>query len=203
VSRADALVAAAGARWSSLVEHPFVLATADGTLSAAAFDRWLLDDHAFVLQFRDTLAEVVGMAPDPVARQVLAGGLAALGPELALFADELAARGLDPSAHQPSGACQEYLRWLRSSPEQGWDVALAVLHGVERAYLDAWTAVRERSTGHRYAAFVHNWSSREFAAWVDALVGLLGEEPPTAEQVVVHREVAELEHAFWDAVHTG
>ena len=133
MSCADALVAAVGPRWGSLAQHPFVLATADGTLAEAAFDRWLLDDHAFVVQFRATLAAVVELAPDPVAREVLTGGLAALGPELALFATELAARGLDPSTHRPSDTCQDYVRWLRACPEQGWDVALAVLHGVERA----------------------------------------------------------------------
>lgn len=119
-----------------------------------------------------------GLAPDIAAREVQAGGLAALGPELALFATELHARGLDPSAHRPSGTCQDYVQWLRACPGQGWDVALAVLHGVEHAYLHAWTTVRERSTGHRYAAFLHNWSSPEFAARVGALAGLLGEQPP-------------------------
>lgn len=201
MSRADALVAAVGQRWTSLAEHPFVLATADGILSEGAFDRWLLEDHVFVLQFRDTLAEVVELAPDPAARAVLHGGLTALGPELELFAAELTGRGLDPAAHRPSDACRDYVRWLRACPGQGWDVALAAMHGMERAYLDAWTAVRQRSAGHRYAAFVHNWSSPEFAAWVDALAGLLGEPDPTLAQVGAYRRVAELEHAFWDAVH--
>lgn len=197
---ADALVVAAGDRWASLAQHRFVVATADGTLPASAFDRWLLEDHVFVLAFADVLSQVVELAPQPAARAVLRGGLAALGPELELFATELAARGLDPATHQPSTACQEYVQWLRRCPEDGWDVALAVLHAVERAYLDAWTAVREASTGHRYAPFVHNWSSPEFAAWVDALAHLLGTSHPTPAQVDAYRDVAELEHAFWDAV---
>lgn len=154
--RADALVTAAGARWTSLARHPFV-ATADGTLPEPAFDRWPLMSSSS--RSSEVLSEVVELAPALAARAVLDGGPTALGPELELFATELTDRGLDPSAHQPSEACGEYVRWLRACPGQGWDAALAALHGVERAYLDAWTAVQQRSSGHRYTAFVPNWSS--------------------------------------------
>ncbi len=192
---------AAGPRWTQLTEHPFVLATADGTLTEAAFDGWLLSDHAFVVAFRRFLAGAVVIAPEEGARDVLCGGLAALTVELALFRDELVRRELDPAAHAPSLTCIGYTGWMHASLNDGWEVALAVLHGVERAYLDAWTAVRERAVGQRYAQFVHNWSSPEFAAWVAQLAGLLGEGAPTSAQQCAHEQVMEWEHAFWDTVH--
>jgi len=203
VNRAEELVAAAGSRWVGLAEHPFVLATADGTLTVANFDRWLLEDHAFVVQFRRFLAGVLVAAPDEVARDVLAGGLAALTPELELFRSELAQRGLDPGGYEASTVCLGYSGWMLASLNSGYDVALAVLHGVERAYLDAWTAVRQRSGGHQYEAFVRNWSSPEFGVWVQELGELLGPGPPSPAQVYAYRQVAGWEHAFWDAVHRG
>ncbi|MEO6880133.1 MAG: hypothetical protein ABI181_04175 [Mycobacteriaceae bacterium] len=186
-----------------MTQHPFVLATADGTLTEAAFDGWLLEDHAFVMAFRRFLAGAVVIAPDERARDLLCGGLAALTGELALFRDELAQRGLDADTHAPSLTCIGYAGWMQASLEDGWEVALVVLHGVERAYLDAWTAVRERSVGQRYDQFVRNWSSPEFAAWVEELAGLLGDGAPTAAQQRAHDRVTEWEHAFWNTVHAG
>lgn len=203
MSCADALVAGAGQRWTVLAEHPFVLATADGTLPEGSLDRWLLEDHEFVVQFRRFLAGVLVLAPDERARDVLAGGLAALTPELELFRAQLADRDLDPATHTPSATCLGYGGWMLASLNDGYDVALAVLHGVERAYLDAWTAVRERSVGQQYAEFVHNWSSPEFAAWVRAVAALLGDGAPTPGQRRAYARVTEWEHAFWDTVHTG
>ena len=203
MNRAEALVIAAGPRWTELALHPFVVATADGTLAEAAFDLWLLDDHAFVVQFCRFLAGGLVLAPDERSRDVLAAGLAALTPEIALFRAELAGRGLDPARHAPSTACTGYGGWMLGSLVEGYEVALAVAHGVERAYLDAWSAVRQRSVGGRYEAFVENWSSPAFAAWVDALAGLLGEGTPTAAQRSAYRQVAEFEHSFWDAVSVG
>lgn len=199
MSRAQALLAGAQPRWGALSAHPFVVATAEGTLSEATFDNWLLDDHVFVVQFRRFLAGVLLAAPDEPSRDVLAGGLAALTPELELFRTQLDGRGLDSSRHEPSLTCAGYCGWFLASLHDGYDVALVVLHGIERAYLDAWTAVRDRSVGQRYAEFVHNWSSPEFAAWVDALAGLLGEGAPTPAQVRAQAAVTEWEHRFWDA----
>lgn len=203
MSRAQALVAAAGPRWDGLAQHPFVLATADGTLAEVTFESWLVEDYAFVVAFHRFLAGAVTIAPDPRARDVLRGGLAALTGELTLFRDELARRGLDPEAHVPSLTCVGYTSWMLGSLADGWGVALAVLHAVERAYLDAWTAVRGRAVGQRYAEFVHNWSSPEFAAWVAQLAGLLGDGAPTAAQQHAHDRVTEWEHAFWDDVHAN
>lgn len=203
MSCAQALVAAAGPRWAGLAWHPFVLATADGTLTEIAFESWLLEDYAFVVAFHRFLAGAVATAPDQEARTVLLGGLAALTSELAMFRDELARRGLDPQGRLPSLTCVGYTAWMHGSLNAGWDVVLAVLHAVERAYLDAWTAVRERAVGQRYAEFVRNWSSPEFAAWVAQLAGLLGDGAPTAAQQRAHDQVTEWEHAFWDTVHAN
>lgn len=203
MSRANALVAGAGHRWTALGEHPFVRATAAGTLPEASWHRWLLEDHAFVVEFRRFLAGVLLLAPDEASRDALAGGVTALTPELELFRSELVARGLSAADHQPSVVCLGYAGWVLASLHSGYDVALAVLHAVERAYLDAWTAVRERAVGQRYEEFVRNWSSPAFAAWVQTLAELLGAGTPTPAQQLAYRRVAEWEHAFWDAVDVG
>lgn len=199
---AAALVAGEAQRWPRLTGHPFVLATADGTLPETAFDRWLLEDHAFVVEFRRFLAGVLVLAPDESSRDVLAGGIAALTPELDLFRDELDRRGLDHRAHVPGAECVAYTSYLLASLHAGYDVAAAVLYGVEKAYLDAWTTVRRRAeaTGSRYREFVDNWSAAPFAAYVEDLGTLLGGGDPSTAQRIAFGRVVEFEERFWDAV---
>lgn len=202
MSRARALLACEADRWPLLTEHPFVLATADGTLPEVAFDRWLLEDHAFVVEFRRFLAGVLTLAPDEASRDVLAGGISALTPELALFRTELERRGLDRSGHRPSDGCVAYTSFMLASLHDGYEVAAAVLYGIEKAYLDAWTTVRQRArdAGSRYREFVDNWSAAPFATYVDDLGELLGDGEPSAAQRVAFGRVVSFEKRFWDAL---
>ncbi|GAB2933325.1 thiaminase II [Rhodococcus aerolatus] len=201
---AAALVAAGAEVHARSLTHPFVRGVADGTLPEADFERWLVADHLFVVEFRRFLAAVLALAPDEDHRDVLAGGLAALTPELALFRRELAARGLPAvtdDAADPSPVCLAYTSYLRAAPLDGYPVALAVLHAVEHAYLDVWRSVRAEAAaaGSPYLAFVANWSSDGFAGYVAELARLLGDGAPTAGQLRAQARVAALELAFWDA----
>ena len=76
MSCADDLVAGEGGLWTTLAAHPFVVAVGDGTLPAAAFDRWLVADHVFVVGYRRFVAQLVAAAPDEPTRDLLAGDLA-------------------------------------------------------------------------------------------------------------------------------
>lgn len=204
MSTAARLVAWVADTHARSLAHPFVRGVADGTLPEAEFERWLVADHLFVVEFRRFLAAVLALAPDEDHRDVLAGGLAALTPELALFRRELAARGLPAAtdaAAAPSPVCLAYTSFLRAAPLDGYAVALAVLHGVEHAYLDVWRSVRAEAVAAAspYRAFVENWSSDGFAGYVAELARLLGDAEPTAAQHQAQARVAALELAFWDA----
>jgi thiaminase/transcriptional activator TenA len=87
--------------WRKVVGHPFVRATADSSLAEAAFERWLLEDYAFVLGFRRFLAGLIALAPDEEARDVLAPALTPLQAEVELFRAEAARRELDLDAAEP------------------------------------------------------------------------------------------------------
>jgi thiaminase len=189
--------------WQRVLRHPFIVATADGLLPSATFDRWLTEDYFFVLSFRAFLQALHEIAPDDNARDVLAGGLAALAPELAMFEREAAARGLSLGS-EPSLVNLGYSSYLLASVAEGWPVAVTVLYGVERAYYDAWAAVRDRTDPETpYAEFIANWSSPEFAAYVDRLAALVDREPPTRQSVRAFDRVVRFELAFWDHVLSG
>lgn len=186
--------------WQRILDHPFVAETSAGTLPRTSFDRWLVEDHYFVVSFRAFLTALTEVAPDRTARDVLAGGLAALTPELELFETEAAARGLDLTA-EPSLLNLGYSSYLQACVNAGWPVGITVLYAAEKAYYDAWASVRD-STGPDtpYVGFIANWSSPEFAAYVDQLGALVDREELTDELQVAFGRVARFEIAFWDLI---
>ena len=184
-------------------DHPFIKAAADGTLPAEAFDRWLVEDHHFVVGFRRFLGRLLELAPDEAARDLLAGAQVPLQAELDLFRAEAVARKLDLNA-EPSPTTLGYTSFLMASTADGWPVALAVLYGAEKAYFDAWSVVRaqaERSSP--YWSFIDNWSSPAFGRWVDDVARLVASLPsdPAIERAL--ERVVRFELRFWDAVHEG
>jgi len=98
-----------------------------------------------------------------------------------------------------------YTAFVQASTADGWASGLTVLYGAERAYFDAWSAVRLAAGSHTpYARFVQNWSSPAFGAYVDALAGLVDAlEGPTARQSRLFGRVVRFERRFWDAVADG
>lgn len=184
-------------------DHPFVHAAADGTLAPEAFDRWLVEDHHFVVGFRQFLARLVELAPDEDVRDLLAAAQVPLQAELDLFRAEAGKRGLDLGA-EPSPTTLGYTSFLLAAPADGWPVALAVLYGAEKAYFDAWSVVRataERSSP--YWSFIDNWSSPAFGAWVDDLAALVDRLAPDPAVDRALERVVRFELRFWDAVHRG
>jgi len=141
MSHGDVLVEANAELWDRLAAHPFVVAAADGTLPVEAFERWLVEDHYFVMGFRRFLARMVELAPTEAGRDLLATGLAALQPELELFRQEAGARGLE-LGREPGPTTVGYTAFVQAAPADGFAAALVVLYGAERAYFDAWSAVR-------------------------------------------------------------
>ena len=97
-----ALLTGQAIAWKRILNHPFVQRTSDGSLPRVTFDRWLTEDYFFVLSFRSFLEALAAVAPDEQAREVLAGGLAALVPELELFEMMSALRNDFQSAHAPA-----------------------------------------------------------------------------------------------------
>lgn len=201
---ARTLLASAGPLWGRLACHPFVVQAGDGTLDPAVFDRWIVADHFFVVGFRRFLGGLVAIAPDQRAADVLAAGLGPLQVELDLFRREAYARRLDLGA-EPGPTTLGYTSFLQASLQDGYPTALTVLYGAEKAYYDAWSAVRATaSRGSAYWPFVDNWSSDAFAGWVAAVARLLdpvGPDGPSPVMATAFDRVVRYELRFWTAVH--
>jgi formylaminopyrimidine deformylase / aminopyrimidine aminohydrolase len=206
VSAARTLLAASAPLWHRIAGHPFVKSAGDGSLDPAAFGRWLVQDYWFVLGYRRFLAGMVTLAPDWRSSDVLTAGLSPLQDELDLFRREAASRGLE-LGQEPSPTTLGYTSYLLASLHDGYDVGVAVLYGAEKAYYDAWVAVRASADRNSpYWPFIDNWSSDAFAGWVAAVARLLDAAAPSGPSTPMRRafdRVVRLELRFWDAVYTG
>ncbi|WP_284234365.1 thiaminase II/PqqC family protein [Mycobacterium antarcticum] len=178
------------ALWNSATRHPFLDAVRDGTISAAAFDRWLAQDAVFVADLLTFQARLLARAPRS-AQNVLAGGCVALVAELDWFEVQAARRGLDlgPPALPATLAYRELLQRLDSLP---FDAAVTALWVLERVYLLAWSSTASSTTP--FGEFVDHWADPGFAQYVDGLGALA--TPDERHDLV--SEVLTLELAFWD-----
>ena len=189
-----------GELWDRIRTHPFVRAAADGTLAEATFERWLVEDHHFVVGFRRFLGRLLDMAPHEQARDVLAEAFGPLQDELDLFRGEAARRGLNLTA-EPAPTTLGYTSFMLATASDGWPAAVTALYGIEKAYFDAWSEVRRTAEqSSPYWSFIDNWSSPAFGAWVDA-VGELVAEVGRCERTF--DLVVRFELRMWDAVHRG
>jgi thiaminase/transcriptional activator TenA len=80
----DRLKADAAVEWQAYVEHPFVRALGEGSLSKECFRHYLVQDYLFLIQFVRAYALGVYKAPDLETMRYLASGAAAILDEMKL-----------------------------------------------------------------------------------------------------------------------
>lgn len=176
--------------WTAATRHPFLDAVREGTISDAAFDRWLAQDALFVGDLLTFQARLLARAPRP-AQAVLAGGCVALVQELDWFQVQGARRELD--LRQPAlPATVAYADLLRRLDAAPYEFAVTALWVLERVYLQAWAYAAPSSA--RFREFVEHWTTSGFESYVDALGELA---TPEGQDELVARVLAQ-EVAFWD-----
>jgi formylaminopyrimidine deformylase / aminopyrimidine aminohydrolase len=186
------LIRDAGRLWGEATRPLCLDAVAAGTLAANAFQRWLAQDYLFAKDLMAFQALLLTKTPRD-CHAPLIGGLAALDKELGWFESHGARHqvDLDVASHP---TCRRYTDFLiRCAYTQPYQVLLAMLFGVEAAYLTAWSALPPSGP---YAEFIERWSSSDFAAYVSALGGLAERHPHDAAREHFN-EVLAHEREFW------
>lgn len=175
--------------WKAATEHPFLLAVRDQTITAEAFDRWLVQDAHYVADLLAFQARLLARAPRR-AQRVLADGCVGLVAELDWFEQKAAQRGVSLDAPRLP-ATRSYAELLARLDTLPHDAAVTALWALEQVYLDAWTGARGPTP---LAEFAEHWSAPEFREYVAALAELA---TPDAHAELV-AEVLTQEIAFWD-----
>jgi len=195
--------------WMAMAGHPFVLGLADGTLPDGALQAWVQQDRVFVVEERRVVAALRAHGLPSGLDDLLADLDRSLVLEAEAFARTAAEHGVAPDA-EPWPVCLGYTCFLRCAADDGVMEGLTALYAAERAYLDTWTAVAERSPADStYHAWIQNWSGEPFRAFVTALGRGLDElagapTPSLAQRLgVLFARAARFELAFWEMCWSG
>jgi thiaminase len=209
VAFTDRLIEANRAVWATMAGHPFVLGLAGGTLPDSAIQAWVQQDRIFVVQERRVVAALRAHGLPARLDDLLADLDRSLVLEADAFTQTAAEQGFAPDA-EPWPVCLGYTSYLRCAAHDGVLEGLTALYAAERAYLDTWTAVAERSPADSaYHAWIRNWSGEAFRAFVSALGRDLDElagapSPALAERLgVIFARAARFELAFWEMCWSG
>jgi thiaminase len=196
--------------WRSMLEHPFLVQTRDGTISDEIFTRWLRQDYLFVGQGRRFLGALLARAPAR-HQDAHAEAIDALRRELRLFEEHAAKAGIDLSRTRPSFANHAYMQFLMATALGGsYAEAFTVLYVAERAYHDSWHVVKERiSPESKWYPFVKNWASAEFGryvAYLEAELDTLAADAGEADRdrmASLFELTTRYEIAFWEMAFVG
>ena len=205
----DDLVEANRDLWAGMGDHPFVLGLAEGTLPGSALRAWVQQDRIFVVQERRVVAALRAHGLPSRLDDLLADLDRSLVLEAEAFTQTAIDHAVAPEA-EPWPVCLGYTSYLRCAAQDGVLEGLTALYAAERAYLDTWTAVAERSPADSaYHAWIQNWSGEAFRAFVTALGRDLDElagapSPALASRLgVVFTGAARFELAFWEMCWSG
>jgi thiaminase len=209
VAFTDRLVEANRDLWAAMAGHPFVLGLAEGTLPDGALQAWVQQDRVFVVEERRVVAALRAHGLPSRLDDLLADLDRSLVVEAEAFAQAAAEHGVAPDA-EPWPVCLGYVSYLRCAAFDGVLEGLTALYAAERAYLDTWTAVAERSPADSaYHAWVQNWSGQPFRAFVTALGRDLDQlaaapSPALAQRLgMIFSRAARFELAFWEMCWSG
>ncbi|NHC44681.1 TenA family protein [Motilibacter aurantiacus] len=198
-----------------ILAHPFLRGLADGTLDPEVFDRYLLDDSAYLGEYARALASCASRLPGgPGVTQLAAAAIGAADAERLLHAQMLGERGIGPddlAAHVPTPTCTAYVSWLlRAAALEPVEVGVAAVLPCFRVYLDVGLACeRLVPADGRYRTWVQAYAADAFAEAVTQAERLADDLADAASPGVraamgaAYLRSARYEYLFWDAAWRG
>jgi thiaminase/transcriptional activator TenA len=193
-----------------LLSHPFVVETANGTISDERFRRWLVQDYLWIKEFERFLAVLGARAPQEI-RRPLFEALMNLHGEIEIF-EEMAARiDVDLLQARMTLACNAYASFLQATVSmKTFAEALSACYGSEYSYLAAWSHVKREMNGPSpWQEFIDLWSSEAYAAWVDSLGKMIDAIPVSSPPILLDRMketfrlAIQYETHFWNMAYQG
>ena len=176
----DALYEAARPIWDAQLAHPFVRGIGDGTLDEEKFKRWVLQDYRYLVEFARVFAWAAAKADRLESMSWYARALdLTLNTEMELhrrYAERFGIRRDELEREPMSPTTRAYTDFLVRTAADGEMIELlaALLPCAwGYAYIGRELARGERPTNERYAEWIDQYASREFAATSEWLRGEL------------------------------
>lgn len=205
------------AEWyDAIMDHPFLRALTDGSLSEQVFARYLVDDSHYLVGYARALASLATRTTDPTAAAMLAGSAAqGIAVEQELHASYLRPRGIDPQAPdapEQSPTCSAYIGTLQTLAAYApVEVGLAGVLPCFRVYAEVGRAVLAKASepDHPYRAWIDAYADPDFEEAVRAVethadtVAAAATEERRAAMLDAYVRATRFEWMFWDAAWRG
>ncbi|MEN8447562.1 MAG: TenA family transcriptional regulator [Cyanobacteria bacterium J06555_13] len=190
--------------WQDATVHPFLQKCQQGSIAAAQFNTWLVQDYLFVTDFTRMAAQLLSAAP--VAHfDTLLGGLGAIKDELLWFGAKAAERDLSLAIpRQPT--CQTYCEFMRSLATEPYAVQATAFWAIELAYNQGWQL--HSPMPEPYTEFAARWGNEGFTDYVKVLEQqadsalAIADSATQQEAEAVFLKVARFEKDFWQMAFT-
>lgn len=194
-----------------IVAHPYNRALVTGTLDAAIFTQYVVQDALYLVEYGRVLATLASKAPD--AEGVLQFSRATEGAivvERQLHGGFFAQFGIDPTDATraiASPSCQAYTDFLHASVHRdGYAVGLAAVLPCFRVYYDVGLRLAaEEQPGNPYSAWIATYSDQAFGdavLSVEATADRAWDAAGSAERsrmVAAYDRSVVYEWMFWDS----
>lgn len=205
---------ACAAEWAAYVDHPFVRALGEGSLSEAAFRRYLGQDYLFLVHFARAygLAAFKGETTEDI-RQAALGLDAMINVEMGLHVSFCAGWGMSEAEMAALPEADATIAYTRFVLERGLAGDLLDLHValapciVGYAEIGQSLAARHEGAlaGNPYRAWVEMYASADYrsvaeaeTAYLDTLMARRGGPGRLDGLMTTFRQATRLEAAFWD-----
>ncbi len=197
-------------QWTTMLAHPFLHQTAAGTLAPGRFEAWLRQDYVFVRKEIGVIGSLIAKAPLEHHR-LIGNFIPALYTELDMFEAEAQDFGISLDDIELAPVSHAYIMFLMATAHtRSFAESFTVLYGVEKAYFDSWTQVKQQQTqSSPYQRFIDHWSGDAFAGAmqeVEHALNTLTEACGNAERTRMEelfRLTLRYEYLFWDMALTG
>jgi thiaminase/transcriptional activator TenA len=205
---ADAVWAAIAPVHAAILEHPFLLGLADGTLPAGAFARYVVQDALFLDDYARALALCGARAGSAADVRLFCGHAAdAIDVERDLHGRLMGELGISADGAEPSPTCLGYGAFLlQACALRERHEALGAILPCYWIYREVGTALAARgSPDPRYAAWIATYGGPEFDAAARGAIdaadrALAAAGPARLASALRHARVAaRFEWMFWDA----
>lgn len=202
----------AAAEWRAYAGHEFVRGLGDGTLPAASFRHYLIQDYLFLIEFARAYAIAVWKAPTLADMRKASAGIDAILAETGLHLKLCAGWGLDAAAVEkapPTRATIAYTRFVQEAGLRGDLLDLVVaLSPCVVGYAEIGAALASTGSGadrgNAYAAWIEEYASagyQQLAADSVAQLDALGADYLTEARyprlLELFRQAVRLEADFW------
>lgn len=186
------------------IAHPFLRELAEGTLAPAKFERYLIEDIAYLRVYGGVLRELAGKAPKAEWKDFLLEGAVGCEKEVKHIHEAyLRGRGREKA---PSRANAAYLKFLRASVRRGsFAEGMAAVLPCYWIYWEVGKTLKARGSRNAdYQRWIDYYSDPGYGKTVEKALRVMEESArggETGKLVKLYVTGAEHEYRFWDSAY--